>query len=230
MYKRYNVSEVPFCNPEQSLPGTDLAEVVGKAFDIVKALGLTNIFQPLINCFRNGTIDGQIKVCDHPVVLRRGKMFSPTTTREGTISAELGISHFDAPKVIEMLKKINAKIPFPGAFGLRFVNKTTSRLGFTKFPTTCTVDLAGVNMTEMHQFYNSAWEEIKKSGIPFTQHWGKVNNYDAGNVQKAFGNDVDAWKKHRSDILGDYCSVFENELIRRCGLDYKTISNPSDIT
>ena len=92
-------------------------------------------------------------------------------------------------------------------------------LAFTKFETTCTIEMTGAGGRRTEKFYARAWAALDKAGIPYTQHWGKINNTTAANLRTRWGSSVDQWIAARQSLLSPAGRrLFSNDLLSRCEL------------
>ncbi len=99
---------------------------------------------------------------------------------------------------------------------------TQAVLGFTKFATTCVLELDAVNVPETRNYVKAVWTALENAGINFTLHWGKFNTYLSGaRVVNMYGQDaVDQWKASRAALMesADVSRVFDNSFIKSAGL------------
>ena len=69
-------------------------------------------------------------------------------------------------------------------------------------------------------FYEAIWQTLETSGIPYTFHWGKINNLDAARVRKMYGTACDQWMAARENLLPQAMQkVFTNASLIHYGLD-----------
>lgn len=115
---------------------------------------------------------------------------------------------------------------FPGASELRFVPPSNAHLAINRFaPLTAVIGFDGLDKDDSWEFSREFLKRLKASDIPFAFHWGKMNDLNGGSEENArrlkriYGPSLDKWKTARSRLLGDYARVFDNEFIRRLGLD-----------
>ena len=108
-----------------------------------------------------------------------------------------------------------------GLFAYRFVKKTNATLGFTRFDHTCVFELDGVFSTETSRFFREIWRRLDEENIPYTTHWGKVNELDFEKINKMYGPaNVNAWLQARNRLLdADSMKVFTNSIMQQWGLD-----------
>ncbi len=132
-----------------------------------------------------------------------GETFSNTKFRGKAASAAIGIDAANASKVIEEIVSINKKNPFPGGIALRYVKGTAALLGFTHFDKTCIIELDGVDAAVSRTFFQTVWSRLEELGIPYTEHWGKMNfNLNPSLLQKMYGDNIEKWKKCRKQTPG----------------------------
>jgi hypothetical protein len=86
---------------------------------------------------------------------------------------------------------------------MRFVKGTQATLGFTRFPDTCVLELDGVDADINHGFADALTAQLEMLNIPYTLHWGKVNNVlNPQRVRTMYGDArVDTWLRHRGKTL-----------------------------
>ena len=70
---------------------------------------------------------------------------------------------------------------------LRYVQGSSATLAFTYFPTTCVLEIDGVQSSRTNDFYMRVWDRLERQGIPYTFHWGKQHNLDAARVRRLYG-------------------------------------------
>ena len=95
-------------------------------------------------------------------------------------ACSFGIHHKHSEKAMNLLGKLTRdEGPIPGIFALRFVKKTKATLGFSKFPTTCMIEIDGViwkktrKIMSLKEYSKRMIQVLKENNIPFTIHWGK---------------------------------------------------------
>jgi hypothetical protein len=70
-------------------------------------------------------------------------------------------------------------------------------------------------------FFDAIPARMEAAGIPFTQHWGKVNGYTPARVAATFGSDFSNWVAARHVLLPDAAdrALFSNSYMKARGLD-----------
>ncbi|GGF22612.1 FAD-binding protein [Hymenobacter cavernae] len=148
--------------------------------------------------------------------------FSNTNIRGKAASMAIGIAAEDSPRALEEIVAANARTPFPGVLGLRYVKGTAATLGFTRFPVTCVLELDGIEAKLTNAFFERIWQRLNDLGIPFALHWGKINFYlNAARLRQMYGDAaVESWLQARRTLLLDAPTreVFTNAFMERCGL------------
>jgi hypothetical protein len=150
-----------------------------------------------------------------------GEIFSNTTLHGKLLSAAIGVPIARAPDVADLLMQVNQSSgPFVGLFAFRFIKRSNATLAFTRFDYTCVIELDAAFSDETYAFYTAVWKKLEDQGIPFTFHWGKVNELDFDRITSMYGADADAWIAARNKLLdSDNRKVFTNAILRQWGLD-----------
>ena len=193
---------------------------IGPGFDSFSAIGM------ILDVF-NGVIPPLSKI-----VARQLFDIKETTGTPGMIygykapqlhgaSASVAVALPDARRAIETLIKLYKDVgPVPAALGCRYVRKSPALIAFNRFDTTLVVNIDGLDNQRTRAYFQAAAERLEAEGIPFTQHWGKVNAYTPERVKRAYGANADRWVAARKRILPDVQdrSLFENDYRRGLGL------------
>ena len=168
-----------------------------------------------------------------------GDIFTFTTNPGGFASMAIGVPLEEASKTLEIILKVHDEQKtknFPGGISLRYVKGSKALLAFTKFPTTCIIELDGVSKNKntkdnTQKFYENVLsrldEELKQDGrLQYTLHWGKVNDHlkvpkdGKPRVRWMYGDDtVDRWLESRRALLDESTrQVFSSPFLEACGL------------
>lgn len=213
MYKRPYVEgyQPPIHNAAGLGPGDDAPCFIGK---------LTQAIPALVPVLVNKLLAGALT----PYTKQFGilsEIFDNTTLHGKLLSAAIGIPIGSISKVTELLLALNESDgPFCGLFAYRFIKKTKAKLGFTRFDYTCVLELDATFSDETYAFYTKTWKMLEDNGIPFTFHWGKVNELDIDRIKRMYGEDADTWMASRNKILDADCrKVFTNGILHQWGLD-----------
>jgi hypothetical protein len=213
MYKRPYVTgyQPPVDNPEGIGPGDDAPSFIGLLTDAIPALVPTLVNKLLTSSLtlyekQLGTVS---------------EIFSNTTLRGKLLSAAVGIPLEEVTRVAELMIDINKTIgPFTGLFSFRYVKQTKATMGFTRYPYTCVMELDAAFSDKTYAFYTKVWKKLEDEGIPFTFHWGKVNELSPQRISAMYGADADKWVAARNKLLdADTIKIFNNPLLAQWGLD-----------
>jgi hypothetical protein len=213
MYKRpYRTDYVkPSDNAAGVGPGDDAAVFVGGLTDVIPAL-----VPGLVNTLLAGAMTPY-----HKQFGILSEIFDNTTLHGRLLSAAIGIPIEHTTKVTEIMLQLNQdKGPFTGMFAYRFIKKTKATLGFTRFDHTCIFELDAAFSNRTLDFYHAAWKALEDNNIPFTFHWGKMNEIDPARMQRMYGADATAWVNARNTLLTpESRKIFANPLITSWGLN-----------
>ncbi len=150
--------------------------------------------------FRGETIKGKNLACGIAIPLDR-------TLEALDIAFD---TYADEPSVLPLL------------ISTRYVKGTRATLGFTRFPTTCVLELDGVNTKKVRDYVNRVLAALEGQGIPFTLHWGKYNDFLTRTRVRAMYGDaaIHSWQDARSDLFESDAAarVFDNAFLRSVGL------------
>ncbi len=213
MYKRpYQAGyQPPVDNAAGIGPGDDAASFMGTITEVVPALIPT-----LVN-----TVIGASLTLFSKQFGTLGEIFDNTTLRGKLLSAAVGMPIAYAARVANLMLSINQIIgPFTGVFSFRFVKQTTATLGFTHFEHTCVMELDAPYSNTTYNFYTQVWQKLEDEQIPFTFHWGKVNEVTPQRIKNMYGAAADAWIAARNKLLdADSIKIFTNPILQQWGLD-----------
>jgi len=213
MYKRpfatgYNP---PVTNLAGLGPGDDAPCFIGELTDAIPALVPT-----MVNKLLAGALTPYKKQMG-----TLAEIFNNTTLHGKLLSAAIGVSIADITRVIALLLAvIKTDGPFSGLFACRFVKKSPAKLAFTRYDYTCVVELDGAFSNTTYAFYTAVWKKLEEQKIPFTFHWGKINELNIGRLTNMYGPDVQTWMTARNKLLdADTRKVFTNATLTTWGLD-----------
>jgi len=201
----------PVVNAEGIGPGDDAPCFMGRITDAVPAL-----VPMLVNTLLSAVLTPYEKQFG-----TLAEIFSNTTLHGKLMSSALGLPLDQVNRVTEILFEMNKTIgPFPGLFAYRFIKKTDARLGFTKFDYTCILELDGVFSDMTHNFYTAVWNRLDAENIPYTFHWGKINELYPERISRMYGEDANIWIASRNKLLDEQGrKIFSNQLLQQWGLD-----------
>ncbi len=100
------------------------------------------------------------------------------------------------------------------------MKRSPAKLAFTRFDYTCVVELDGAFSNATYSFYTAAWKKLEEANIPFTFHWGKVNELNIDRLTNMYGDNVQTWIAARNKLLdAETRQVFTNATLKTWGLD-----------
>ncbi|HEX9630840.1 MAG TPA: FAD-binding protein [Gemmatimonadales bacterium] len=133
-----------------------------------------------------------------------GQIFKDTTTRGHAASAAMGVPLDRAREATALAVRAVQQAKAPALVALRFVKASPATLAFTRYaPVTCVLEVDGPESARVRQAYRAAWNALDAAGIPYTFHWGKLNNLDRTSVRFAnrYGSAVQHWMDARARLL-----------------------------
>ena len=212
-YKRpyRNQYQKPVANGEGLGPGDDAPCFIGKITDAIPALVPVLVNKLLAGAFtlfskQFGTL---------------GEIFNNTTLHGKLFSSAIGIPLNQVQRVTDIIFELNKTAgPFPGLFSYRFIKKSQATLAFTRFDFTCILELDGSFSDTTMNFYRAVWKKLDEEQIPYTVHWGKMNELNFERISTMYGSDAHKWIAARNTLLdADSRKVFCNPLLQEWGLD-----------
>lgn len=165
-----------------------------------------------------------------------GEIFWDTTQQGRAFGSAFAVDHRQAGKALDVfVQTIKTFGPVPGILSMRFVKKSRATLAFTRFPTTCVLEIDGVlwegnqNMISLDDFLARVVEAFKKADIKFALHWGKNGPWNfPGLVDYMYGNADDEWKDQRSSLLTkQMADFFSNDFLDTVKLSDYRVGIPS---
>jgi FAD/FMN-containing dehydrogenase len=150
-----------------------------------------------------------------------GEIFDNTTLHGKLLSAAIGIPISYVGHATDVLQAVNKSDgPFAGLFAYRFVKRSKAKLAFTRFDYTCVLELDATFSDATYSFYTAVWKKFEAEKIPFTFHWGKINELDPDRISHMYGDDAKTWIASRNKLLdADSRKVFTNSTLSKWGLD-----------
>lgn len=151
-----------------------------------------------------------------------GETFDFSTPRSKAAGAAVAVPLERTLEALEVIGETHRREgPAPVVFACRFVRRSKGTLAFTRFEPTCVIDLDGASGRRTGRFFRAVWRALEAAGIPFTQHWGKMNGLDAAAVRRAYGDAVDDWLAARHRLLPGAAErrLFSSAFLEAVGLD-----------
>jgi hypothetical protein len=196
-------------------PGDDLLGVVGKLGDVAGF-----IVAPLVNTLVTSQYSEFGPGTPKPAQIGTpGEIFFSTLTLQKEMSAEMGVALADTERVLDLMLGLHEVKDYPGLLAFRWVKKSQALLAFTKFDTTCTIEFPAAYAANTMAYYNAVWQAMEAAGIPYTLHWGQINNFTPARVRAMYGTVVDDWIASRNAVLDPPARpVFTSPFLQSCGL------------
>jgi hypothetical protein len=196
-------------------PGDDLLAVIGQLGDVIGLL-VAPLVNTLVTTQYSEFGPGTPKPAQFGML---GEIFSATLSHQKEMSAEIGVALGDAERALDLMLALPQVTDYPGLVSFRYVKKSKALLAFTKFDTTCAIELPAAYADGTTAFYEAVWQGLENAGIPFTLHWGQVNNFTPARVRAMYGSAVDDWIKSRNSVLDPQArAVFNSPFLQSCGL------------
>ena len=211
MYQRPYRSDYPRppISPGGLGPGDDVLGVMGDISDRLPGLA--------------GNLENLIIPAEYPLLDRvlgtPGEIFHSNTDFQKAMSIEIGVGLDDVPQVLDLMLSAPAAVNYAGLLAFRWVKRSRALLAFTRFDTTCTVELPAAYADSTMVYYESVWQALEKAGIRYTLHWGQINNLTSDRVRGMYGPAVDDWIASRNALLEPEArEVFSSPFLEQCGL------------
>jgi len=212
MYKRpYRNDYIPpVVNINAAGPGADAPVFLGRVVDL-----LPGSIPALINMLISKSYAPYPKTEGIS-----GEIFTNTDLRGKVLSSAVAVPADFVNRVTDILMEINDSKKFFGLFSYRYVKQTGATLGFTRFEKSCVVEFDGVDSDNSYEFYEAVWNRLEAENIPFTFHWGKLNNLNTERTEKMYGAKKDEWVKARNTLLPpESIRLFNNKMLEDFGLN-----------
>jgi FAD/FMN-containing dehydrogenase len=193
------------------VPGIDLLGISGRFATVMPSTiprGVSRVFE------------GLVRSRDELAIGTHGEIFDATELKGKSLSSEVGVPLEHAGAAIDTLVEEAGRYNYPGMLGMRYVRQSSAFMAFTRFETTCTIEMTGAGSVRTLNFYDRAWAALDRRRIPFTVHWGKVHNLSCRNLRQRWGGAVDEWVAARRAFLGPAGrAMFSNDLLAACELN-----------
>lgn len=215
MYKRPYTDD--YTPPALALPA------IGPGDDAPTFIGtITQAIPALVPALVTALTNSQYKPYSN-LMGTHGEIFSNTDVHGKVLSTAIGVDLADVLRVKDIILSLNeTNGPFTGVVAFRYVKGTEAILGFTRFPTTCVVELDGVFSTNTLAFCEALWDKLEAESIPFAFHWGKILSLTKDRLRRMYSDShVDRWITARNKLMrNEACmEVFRNDVMSQWGLD-----------
>lgn len=197
----------------QLKPGDGALEVMGALTDIAPAL------TPALT----GTLIRQLYKPYEKVCGTHGEIFTDTAVRGKSASSAVGLPLGRVREAFEIALQQVLADQVPVTMALRYVKGSDATLAFTRHsPQTCVLEIDGPRSNRVLTTYRRFWRRLEEAGIPFTFHWGKLNDLHLApdRLRRMYGDRVDRWLEARRTLLPttELRHLFANEFLHQAGL------------
>jgi hypothetical protein len=136
------------------------------------------------------------------------------------MSTEIGVALADSVRTLDVLASLPEVNDYPGLLAFRWVKGSSAVLAFTRFATTCTIELPAAYSDDTANYYTAVWNALDAAGIPYTLHWGQMNNFSPARIRKMYGDAaVNRWIASRTRLLNAPSqAAFTTPFLQQCGL------------
>jgi hypothetical protein len=212
MYRRaYTANYVkPPLSPSGLGPGDDVLSIMGD---------ITNRLPGLVGSLVNLIVPAEYPLMNN-VLGTPGEIFNSNFTFQKEMSAEIGVALEDTVRALDVMTSLPEVNDYPGLLAFRWVKGSSALLAFTKFATSCAIELPSAFSNRTTNYYTALWAALDAAGIPYTLHWGQMNNFTPARVRTMYGDAaVDQWIASRNQLLdAPSRAVFTSPFLQQCGL------------
>tara|TARA_R110000772_G_scaffold57854_5_gene130965 strand:- start:1112 stop:1873 length:762 start_codon:yes stop_codon:yes gene_type:complete len=196
-------------------PGTDLPRLIASAI---------KMFPDLRDTAASLLIQSELKVrADRPHEWRLpGETYSFTSAREGIASSGFAVPIAQVTNALDILRAaFQVHRSAPVVFTCRYTQKSSGILSFTRYDPCCVIDIDGIDTPATRNLITLAATRLEAAGMPFTQHWGKMNDLTKARVRNGYAGNVDRWNQVRKLILPDAAErdAFSSPFLDKVGLN-----------
>jgi hypothetical protein len=196
-------------------PGDDLLAIMGNVGDLLGGIGRA------VNLLVSAEYPLYDDTGKHKPVQwgTPGQIFSTNRDFQKELSAEIGVALEDTVRAYDVMIAAPSMKNYPGLLAFRWVKGSSALLAFTKYATTCAIELPAAFADDTTKYYAAVWKGFEDAGIPYTLHWGQLNNFNDVRVRKMYSTSRDEWVDGRNRLLGeDARKVFTSPFLQQCGL------------
>jgi len=196
-------------------PGDDLLNVIGTLTEMLPDVILPGVIGGIMS-----VLVGQIFGSLANRIATPGDTFSPTNELGKGMSTEIGVPLEYVLRARDILLAAHPEVDnYAGFIAFRYVKGSKALLAFTRYPMSCAIELPAAYSPLTMAYYERIWSDFERAGIPYTLHWGQMNNFTPSVVRRMYGDDVDRWIDARTRLLDPAMrKVFSNDFMRTCGL------------
>ena len=217
---RYKVECPPTYIPDYDLqsgfePGTCVPRLIGDAIRAFPDLRDTAVSLLMTSQLR-------VRADTQDEYRTPGETYPFTTPRDGIASTGFAVPIARVTAALNLLRQAFLTQPSsPVVFTCRYAQKSPGMLSFTRYDPTCIIDIDGISTNASLKLIKVAADTLEAAGMPFTQHWGKMNSLTKARVRNAYGGSVDRWNATRTLLLPDAAerNTFSSAFLDGLGLN-----------
>jgi hypothetical protein len=204
----------------QAAPASAFGDAVGRALG-----GLIGAAPALVPALLSTLLESELGEVDEVGTL--GELFTQGAggPRYRPISTEIALHRRHASRALDLILNVvklgQPDYFYPGLIALRYVAQSRTLLGFNRFTENVTIELPALgHLRGTLDFYGRVWAALSAANIPYTLHWGQVNQLGRETVRAMWGDAaVDRWLRARRGLLSPAGrKMFANPYLVRCGL------------
>ena len=180
-----------------SEPGTDVPRLIGAAI---------RMFPDLRDTAVSLLMASELRVrADLPSEWATpGEAYTFTSAREGIASSGFCVPIAQVTRALAVMQTaFLVHKSAPVVFTCRYAAKSPGILSFTRFDPGCVIDIDGIDTPATRKLITLAGDRLVAAGIPFTYHWGKMNNQSKSRIDAVYGGAVTRWNNARRRLLPD---------------------------
>ncbi len=151
-----------------------------------------------------------------------GEIFSSELVRGKTLSAAMAVPIESAERALNAALSAYEEHNdlFAGLISLRYIKGSDALLAFTRYKQTAVLEIDGIYSEKGLSYLRKVWQHLVKNNIPYTLHWGKINEINAQQVEEMYGVDtVRDWISARESLMDAATrEVFTNDFLENTGL------------
>ncbi len=199
----------------KSEPGTDVPRLIGAAIRLFPALRNLAVSKLTATELRErADVEKEWRT--------PGETYSFTSARGGVASAGFGIPVAQVTNAIAIMQEaFRVHKSAPIIFTCRYAQRSPGMMAFTRFDPTCILEIDGIDTPATQKLIELVAKRFDAAGMPYTNHWGKINHLTKARVRNGFGGAVDQWNATRHLLLPDVAErhAFSSPFIDAVGLN-----------